>query len=84
MEYATRDSRFHIVTQPRNECVSAARNMGLDLAKGHYVGFVAPDDVISINWLEAVKDAFATGADMVKMSITRIRKFSPYIRSSNV
>lgn len=62
---------------------SAKRDSSADLIVTDYVD-VDPDDVISINWLEAVKDAFATGADMVKMSITRIRKFSPYIRSSNV
>lgn len=44
-EYANRDSRVLALHQT-NKGVSAARNTGLDVAKGEYIGFVDPDDWI--------------------------------------
>lgn len=41
--FAARDSRIIVLTQP-NRGVSAARNRGLDAARGTYVFFVDPDD----------------------------------------
>ena len=41
--FAARDSRITVLTQP-NRGVSAARNRGLDAARGTYVFFVDPDD----------------------------------------
>lgn len=43
--YAAKDSRIIVVHQ-KNQGVSAARNGGLDLAKGTYIGFVDADDII--------------------------------------
>lgn len=44
--YATKDIRFKVFHQ-KNKGVSAARNLGISLAKGEYIGFVDSDD-----WIE--------------------------------
>ena len=45
-EYAQMDRRFKVIHQ-ENKGVSAARNAGLDVAKGEWIGFVDSDD-----WIE--------------------------------
>jgi len=45
-EYAARDGRIIVIHQ-KNGGISAARNAGLDIASGDYVGFVDSDD-----WIE--------------------------------
>ncbi len=42
-EYAARDKRFKVVHQ-KNQGAAAARNVGLDMAKGEWVAFMDPDD----------------------------------------
>lgn len=46
-EYAVKDARICIVRHTRNSGLSAARNTGIDEAKGEWVLFVDSDDVIS-------------------------------------
>ncbi|MBP3302616.1 MAG: glycosyltransferase [Opitutales bacterium] len=45
-DYATRDSRIRVFHK-ENGGVSSARNLGLDNARGEWIGFVDPDD-----WIE--------------------------------
>lgn len=42
-EYARKDSRFRVISK-ENEGYGRTMNLGIDLAKGCYVGFLDPDD----------------------------------------
>ena len=55
-EYAAKDSRFVIVHQ-ENAGVSAARNRGMDLAKGEYLLFLDSDDVAEPYLAQAAVEA---------------------------
>jgi len=50
-EYAKRDSRIITIHQ-KNAGQSSARNAGLDIATGEYIGFVDADDWVDINMYE--------------------------------
>lgn len=77
-EYANKDSRFRVVHKT-NEGVSVARNVGLDIALGTYIGFADADDVVSADWLSSVSDTFdSSRADMVKTRYRRDFNFDSY------
>lgn len=63
-EYAKKDKRIVVIHQ-KNMGVSAARNAGLDIARGRYIGFVDSDDWIEPQMYEVMMDAIReNGADM--------------------
>ena len=63
-EYARKDKRIVVIHQ-KNMGVSAARNAGLDIARGRYIGFVDSDDWIEPRMYEVMMDAIReNGADM--------------------
>lgn len=64
-EYAERDSRI-LVIHKENEGVSAARQNGIDAARGEYIIHVDPDDWIESTMLEELyAKAVSDNADMV-------------------
>jgi len=60
-EYATKDSRIHVIHQ-ENGGVSAARNAGIDIASGEYLTFVDSDDWVKTYFLERL---LSTPADLL-------------------
>ena len=52
-DYAKIDKRIKLITQS-NQGAATARNTGLDVAKGTYIGFVDSDDVISKRFYECL------------------------------
>jgi glycosyltransferase involved in cell wall biosynthesis len=63
-EYAQQDARV-IVIHKENGGVSSARNIGLNVAKGEYIGFVDSDDTIEMDIYELLlKSLVGNNADM--------------------
>lgn len=61
-----RDSRLQIIQFPENQGVSAARNAGMDAARGTFVSFLDSDDWLDPDYLEAmVAQAERTGEDII-------------------
>ena len=54
-EYALKDTRIKVIHK-QNGGVSSARNVGLDIAKGEYIGFIDSDDYIESDMYEFLYD----------------------------
>ena len=68
-EYVERDERVKVF-HTENRGLSCARNLGLDEAKGEWIGFVDSDDWIEPDMYEALlKRAEETGADVVECGV---------------
>ncbi len=68
-KYAAKDDRIVVIHQA-NKGVSAARNAGLDIAKGEYIGFVDSDDYIGKNYYQIlINQAIACKAEIVSCAI---------------
>ena len=71
-EYKAKDSRIVVVHQPNNG-VSFARNTGIDIARGDFIGFVDADDWIEPNmYKELLEEATRTNSDVVMCDATTV------------
>lgn len=55
-EAAKHDARVHVIHQ-KNAGLSAARNAGIEIARGSWLSFVDADDFVALNFLEALHKA---------------------------
>lgn len=68
-KYARLDNRFVVVSQ-KNRGVSFARNKGIDIAKGDYIGFVDSDDLVLPDYVQKLYEN-ACDSDIVMCSAVR-------------
>lgn len=64
--YHDKDPRFKIISLDENQGVSIARNRGIDIATGEYIGFVDSDDYIDLDYYENLSKII----DQSKVSIS--------------
>ena len=58
--------RFHVIASPENKKQGGAKNLGLEHAKGEWIGFIDSDDWVTPDFYEKLlAKALETGADMV-------------------
>ena len=70
-EYAKKDSRIKVVHK-KNGGLSDARNAGLEIATGEYIGFVDSDDYISLYFYEKLMNVIkVSGSDIVECGVKK-------------
>ena len=66
-ESEQKDKRVKVINLEQNSGAAVARNKGLDVATGEYLGFIDPDDEIVLNYYEELyKKAKEEDADIAK------------------
>lgn len=82
-EYAKLDQRIRVIHK-KNGGLSDARNAGLDIAQGDFVGFVDSDDYVSKQMLEVMyKNIVKYNADWVMGNYVRVDQNDCIIHDNN-
>ncbi|WP_307993505.1 glycosyltransferase [uncultured Intestinibacter sp.] len=72
-EYAEKDNRIKVIHK-KNGGLSDARNAGLDIATGEYIGFVDSDDYISLSFYERLMNIMiVTESDIVECGVKKFK-----------
>ncbi|MFD1040620.1 glycosyltransferase [Virgibacillus byunsanensis] len=83
-QFAKKDIRAKVIHK-KNGGVSSARNKGIDIATGNFIGFVDPDDVIEPNMYdELLQSAIQLDADIVVCPIKTINLIIDRISISSI
>lgn len=70
-QYARKDNRI-VIIEKENGGVSSARNIGISMARGEYIGFVDPDDWVDREMYESLYEtAINDEGDIVMCTYTR-------------
>lgn len=70
-KYASNDIRVSVLHQ-HNKGVSAARNIGIDNARGKYLAFIDSDDIINADYLEKFEVNINSNVDFVSQGANLI------------
>lgn len=74
-DYAQKDGRIRVIHKHQREGVAAARNTGLECAKGEFIGFVDSDDYIAPSMYQTLLQMQQkTNADITICGITEFRE----------
>lgn len=72
-EYALKDDRIKVIHQ-ENEGSATARNRGLEIAKGEFIGFIDSDDYVETDFYETLHELISeTQADVSMVSYNFVK-----------
>ncbi len=81
-DYARCDNRITVIDK-QNEGQSVARNIGINMAEGEYIGFVDSDDWVDNDYFEKLYDAAArNNCDIASAGFKRCRRHRTSIKKS--
>ncbi|MBM7645063.1 glycosyltransferase involved in cell wall biosynthesis [Scopulibacillus daqui] len=73
-EWSKKYNHIHVIHQPNSGAPGGPRNKGIELAKGDFISFIDPDDLIEDDYYEtALKNIGETIPDII---VTNIYKFN--------
>ncbi len=75
-EFCTKDQRIEIINLNENRGQSFARNLGLDIAKGDFIGFVDADDFVDLDYYEKLYNEAVKNNCEIAMAGIRLHKRS--------
>ena len=81
--YAKRDGRVRVVTLPRSEGPSVARNCGVEVARGELVSFVDGDDFVSPFYLQILVDAYDAAGEGSFVKAGNVRGLYERVRDTS-
>lgn len=76
--YRPRIKNLTVIRQTRNQKQGAARNKGMDVARGPFIVFIDSDDFFRLDALEQLLNGTKGGADVVVGQLVRVRYDKPY------
>lgn len=80
-DYSARYPHLRILTQ-NNQGISLARNHGIEVARGKYVGFIDNDDCVTSDYVESIMQvAIANNADLVQTDYDEITPYGTKVRT---
>ena len=66
-EFEKKDNRIKVINLDKNEGASVARNLGIEVSRGEYLGFIDSDDCVDPDFYEKLySKAKSKNADVVK------------------
>ena len=66
-----------------NEGVAKTRNMGINVSKGQYIGFIDCDDMITNDYIETLLNGIKSGAEVINFNWLDVNENVVHIRPDN-
>ena len=83
-EYSASDSRIKILSEPERKGQAYARNVGLKIAKGEYIGFVDGDDWVELDMFEKLYQSASSYDTDITMCATHLHNEYTQKSSHNI